>query len=101
MDAFVVVLLVIIIICWACYRRKLSKAVYGIAALDILLRIFAFIGAHIGGGAMASFFGGFPNSLLAVCDKYTNGIVYLILAWTFVILMIYFLFMTLAIFFKK
>lgn len=101
MDAFVVLLLVIIIICWACYRRKLSKAVYGIAALDIFLRIVAFIAANIGRGTISNFFGGFPNSLLAVCDKYTSGLVYLLLAWTFVILMIYFLVMTLGIFFKK
>ena len=101
MDAFVVLLLVIVIICWACYRRKLSKAVYGIAALDIFLRIVAFIAAHIGGGAISTFLGSFPNSLLAVADKYTGVLVYLLLAWTFVILMIYFLIMTLGIFFKK
>lgn len=101
MDAFVVLLLVIIIICWACYRRKLSKAVYGIAALDIFLRIVAFIGSHIGSNAVATFFSRFPNSLLAVADKYTSGVVYLIIAWAFIFLMIYFLVMTLGIFFKK
>ena len=47
MDAFIVLLLVIIIVCWACYRRKLSKAVYGIAALDIFLRIVTFIKLQI------------------------------------------------------
>lgn len=101
MDAFIVLLIVIVIICWACYRRSLSKAVYGIASLDILLRIIAFIASHIGSNAVATFLGNFPNSLLAVADKYTSGLVFLIIAWLFVLLMIYFLAMTLAIFFKK
>lgn len=101
MDAFIILLLVIVIICWACYRRKLSKAAYGIAALDIFLRIAYFIASQFKGGSIDAFLTRFPNSLLAVADKYTGGIVYLILAWAFVILMIYFLFMTLSIFFKK
>ncbi len=101
MDAFLTLLVVIIIVCWACYRRKLSKAVYGIAALDMLLRIIYFVSTHIGVNAVASFFGSFPNSLLAVAGAYTEGIVYLIIAWAFVLLMIYFLVMTLSIFFKK
>lgn len=43
MDAFFVLLLVFIIVCWSCYRRKLSKAAYGIAGLDLFLRIVAFL----------------------------------------------------------
>lgn len=101
MDAFVVLLLVIIIICWACYRRKLSKAAYGIAALDIFLRIVCWIAQQFKGGAVDAFLTHFPNSLLGVAGKYTDGIIYLIIAWAFIILMCYFLFMTLSIFFKK
>ena len=43
----------------------------------------------------------FPNSLLATADKYLNGGLYLIIAWLFVLLMIYFFILTLRIFFKK
>ena len=101
MDAFVILVLVIIIICWACYRRKLSKAAYGIAALDIFLRIVYWIASQFKGGSVDAFLTRFPNNLLGVADKYTDGIVYLLIAWAFVLLMCYFLFLTLSIFFKK
>ena len=101
MDAFVILLLVILIVCWACYRRKLSTAAYGIAALDLLLRIIDFISKNIGQNDIASFFSTFPNSILWVANHYTTGTVYLILAWAFVILMIYFLVLTIMSFIKK
>ena len=101
MDAVVILLLVIVIICWACYRRKLEKAAYGIASLDLFLRIVAFISANIGKNELSIFLEKFPNSLLATADKYLNGGLYLIIAWLFVLLMIYFFILTLRIFFKK
>lgn len=101
MDAIVILFLVVVIICWACYRRKLEKAAYGIAALDVALRIFYFISTHIGSNEVATFLGRFPNSLLAVADKYMDGFLYLLVAWAFVLLMLYFLFLIIRVFFKK
>ena len=101
MDAFIVLLVVIIIICWACYKRKLSTAAYGIASLDLLLRILDFIVKNINVKAVSNFFKPWPNSLLSVAAKYTSGMVYSIISWSFIILMIYFLVLTLIIFFKK
>lgn len=101
MEAFVILFLVIVIICWACYRRKLEKAAYGIASLDISLRIFAFIATHIGNNEIATWMGKCPDSLLAVADKYLDGFIYTLVAWMFILLMIYFLFLTIRIFFKK
>ncbi len=101
MDAFVILFLVIVIICWSCYRRRLEKAAYGIAALDLGLRLFAFISTHIGKNEVATFLGRFPDSLLWVADKYMDGILYTLVAWMFVILMIYFLFLIIRVFFKK
>ncbi len=101
MDAFIVLLVVIIIICWACYKRKLSTAAYGIASLDLLLRILSFIVKNINVKAVSNFFRPWPNSLLSVAAKYTSGMVYSIISWSFIILMIYFLVLTLIIFFKK
>lgn len=101
MDAFIILILVIMIICWACYRRKLSTAAYGIAGLDLFLRIVYFISIHIGKNDIQRVLAKFPNSILAVADHYTNGIVYLCLAWAFVILMIYFLVLTVMSFIKK
>ena len=101
MEAIIILLLVIVIICWACYRRKLEKATYGIAALDIFLRVVSFIGANIGENELSSFFNKFPNSLLAVADKYLDGFIYMLIAWAFVLLMVHFFILTLRIFFKK
>jgi hypothetical protein len=101
MDAFIILLLVIIIICWSCYRRKVSKAAYGIISLDLLLRIFAFIGGHIGKNSVSAFLSKWPDSILTVADKYTSGLVFLLIAWAFVILMLYFVVLTLQTFFKK
>ena len=101
MDAFIVLILVIIIICWSCYRRKFSTAAYGIAALDLILRILNFIAHNLKVKAIQDFFAPWPNSILSVADKYTNGLVFAILAWSFVILMIYFFVLTLRTFFKK
>ena len=101
MDAFIVLLLIIIIICWACYRRNFSKAAYGIIALDLILRIFAFIGSHIGKNEVATFLSKWPNSILAVSDKYTTGFINSLIAWAFVILMTYFVILILKTFFNK
>ncbi len=101
MEAILILLLVIVIICWACYRRKLEKATYGIAALDIFLRVIHFISVNIGDNELSSFLVKFPNSLLAVADKYLDGFLYTLIAWLFIALMIHFFILTLRIFFKK
>ncbi len=101
MDAFLVLLAVIIIICWSCYKRKISAAAYGIASLDLLLRIINFISKNINVKAISDFFRPWPNSLLSVAGKYTSGLVYSLISWSFVLLMIYFLVLTIILFFKK
>jgi len=101
MEYFVILFLVFSIVCWACYKRKLAKAVYGLASLEIMLQIFAFVANNIGKKGDTAFISKTPNSLLAVADKFTSGIVYTILAWAFVLLMIYFLFVTIKLFLKK
>lgn len=101
MDAFIVLLVVIIIICFSCYKRSVQTAAYGIAAFDLLLRILNFVARNVKIKEVSSFFAPWPNSLLSVMYKYTRGMVYDILSWSFVLLMIYFLVLTLIIFFKK
>lgn len=101
MDAFIVLLVVIVIICFSCYKRSIQTAAYGIASFDLLLRIVNFIASNIKIKEVSNFFSPWPNSLLSVIYKYTRGMVYDILSWSFVLLMIYFLVLTLIIFFKK
>ena len=101
MEAFVILFIVIVMVCWACYRRKLSTAAYGIAALDIFLRIVAFISHNIGSNSVSTFLAKFPDSLLWVVDNYAKGLINLFLLWLFVILMIYFLALTVISFIKR
>ena len=101
MDAFLVLLIVIIIICFSCYKRSLATAAYGIAAFDLLLRILNFVAQNLKVEAIANFFAPWPNSLLSVAAKYTSGIIYIIIAWLFILLMIYFLVLTIMSFISK
>lgn len=101
MDAFIILLIVIVIICWACFKRKMSTAAYGIAALDLFLRIISFISSNLKNSTISPFLSKFPNNLLWVADKYTDGTVYIIISWAFILLMIYFLFLTIVSFIKK
>ncbi len=101
MDAFVVLIIIILIICWACFNRRLSTAAYGIAALDISLGIINFISTHIGKNDIATFLAKFPNSILSVAAHYTKDTIYLCLSWAFIILMIYFLVLTIMSFIRK
>lgn len=101
MDAFVILFLIILIICWSCYERSLSKAVYGIATIELFLRIVYFIKVHIGLNSFSEFLGYLPSNLLTgIIDRYTGGFINIILSWLFLIVMILFLFYTARSFIK-
>ena len=101
MDAFVILFLIILIVCWACYERSLSKAVYGIAAIELFLRIVYFIKTNIGLNSFSEFLGYLPSNLLnGIIDKYTAGFINIILSWLFLLIMILFLFYTAKSFIK-
>jgi len=101
MEYYVIMLLSFFIVCWACYKRKLIKAVYGLASLEIMLQLFYFVANNIGKKVDTAFISKMPNSLLAVADKFTSGVIYSLIAWAFAILMFYFLFLTIKLFLKK
>ena len=56
----------------------MSAAAYGIAALDIFLRIINFIALNLKIKAISDFFAPWPNSLLAVVSKYMSGFIYML-----------------------
>jgi len=101
MEAVIVLILVILIVCWACYKRRIIKAVYGIAALEIILQLFNLIANNIGENAVSKFMLSFPESLMAVAYEHTNTIIYKGLVWLFVGLMLIFLFETIKTLHKK
>lgn len=98
-DLIVIIVLIIAVVL---FFRKFNSFVYFIAILDMLLRILTFIKNNIGLSEISNLIGRYiPSSIPALIDKYTNGIVYTIVIWAFVIIMIIFLGYTIRIFWKK
>lgn len=83
------------------FFKRFSSFVYFVAIVDILLRILTFIRDNSVPELKTLIQKYIPENVLAIIDNYTDGIVYIILAWIFVIIMGIFLFYTIRIFFKK
>jgi len=101
MDGFAVLGIVLVIVCWACYKRKIIKAVYGIASVEIVLQLCNLLARNLGDNAVSRFLLSFPNSVVAVAGEHTRGIAYDIIVWAFIGLMLIFLYETTKTFFKK
>lgn len=98
-DVVIFFILVIVVIM---YFKRFSSFVYFIAILDILLRIMTFIKNNIGLPDVAALIGKYvPESILAIAAKYTEGIVYTILAWAFIVIMMIFESYIIKFFIKK
>ena len=99
MDAFILLVIVVFLMCW---YRKLSKVVYGIAMIDIFLRIIDFFTHNLYIKELSNFANKYlPKSIPSVINAYLDGIPELLLIWTYVIIMCVFLFYTVRIFIKK
>lgn len=94
MDAVIVSLLVVAVICYACYKRKFSVAVYGIATIDLFLRICNFIIWHYFKGSQSDFFAKMPGSIYALIDKYLDGFFFEVLVFMYIAMAACFLFYT-------
>lgn len=101
MDAIVVSLLIVAVICYACYKRKFSTAVYGIATIDLFLRVVNFIIWHYFKGTSSRFFAEMPASIYGLIDKYLNGFFFEVLVFGYLAIMVCFLFYTACAFFKN
>lgn len=101
MDAIIVLLLVVAVICYACYKRRFSVAVYGIAAIDIFLRVSNFIIWHYFKGTKNDFFANMPASIYSLIDKYLNGFFFEVLVFLYIAMALCFLFYTVMSFIKK
>lgn len=99
MDAFILLVIVVFLMCW---YRKFSKVVYGIAMIDIFLRIIDFFTHNLYIKELSDFANRYlPKSIPYVISSYLNGVLELILIWAYVIIMAVFLFYTARIFIKK
>ena len=94
---FIILLLLVVM-----FFKRFSSFVYFVAIFDIGLRILTFIRLNIGLPDVAALIGKYvPESILAIFAKYTDGTVYTILAWAFVIIMIIFESYIIKFFIKK
>ncbi len=98
-DLVVLVVLILIVIM---YFRRFSSFVYFVAIVDIFLRILTFIKNNIGLPDLAAVIDKYlPESVLAIVGNYTDGIIYTIIAWAFIVIMSIFLFYNTKFFIKK
>lgn len=77
-DLIVVVVLLLLVIF---VFRKFSSFVYGVAIIDIFLRIMDFLRVKVPLKELGNIF---PNNVPAILDKYTDGILLDVLLWIYV-----------------
>ncbi len=88
-DLIVVVVLLAIVIF---FFRRFSSFVYAMAIIDIFLRILAFIKYNVNVPELKSLIGKyFPESIAAIINNYTSGIINDIFMWIYVIIFAIFL----------
>ena len=98
-DLIVLVVLILIVVM---FFQRFDSFVLFVGIIDIFLRILTFIKNNIGLKDVSQIIGKYlPESVFHIIDKYTNGIVQLILNWVFVFIMCIFLFYVTKIFMKK
>ena len=98
-DVVVLVVLIVIVIM---FFKRFSSFVFFMAIVDILLRILTFIKNNIGLPDLAAVIDNYiPESILAIVSNYTDGILYTIIAWAYIVIMAIFLFYNTKFFIKK
>lgn len=98
-DVIVVVALIIVAFCWF---RKFSKTVYAVAIIDIFLRLLSYISTNIGIPGFNTWVNSlFPESIPGLLDNYMSGIFLTIFTWSYVFIMVVFLFYVIRTFIRK
>lgn len=98
-DLVVLIVLILVVIM---YFRRFSSFVYFIAIIDIFLRILTFIKNNIGLPDLAAVIDKYiPENILAIIGNYTDGIIYTIISWAYIIIMAIFLGYITKFFIKK
>jgi len=99
MDLVIIVILLAIVVFWF---KTFNSFIYFMALTDIFFRIMTFIKLNIGVKAIADFIGKYiPESILAVLNNYSSGILNIILVWCYLICYIIFEIYIIKTFFHK
>ena len=96
-----IVLLVLLLVLVLVYRSFYSF-VYGVAIIDIFLRVVSFLKNHLGISEFKVWADKYiGSSIEGIIKGYTSGTVEGILMWIYVIIYVFFLFYTVKYFWKK
>lgn len=99
MDAFIVILLILIVIFW---QRRFDKSVYVVGIIDLFLRLIYWIATNIGIPGFKVLVSKYlPTSIPSIIYAYTDGILSIVLMWLYVGVMVVFLFYSVRTFFRK
>ena len=99
MDLIIILVLIIITII---FFRRFSNVVYIICIIDIFLRIISKIEVLLGIKEISNLVNRYlPDSLLAVINSYSSGIINTILVWLYVGIYVIFLYYVVCTFFRK
>ena len=94
-DLIVIILLLLLVII---LFKRFSSFVYAMAIIDIALRILCFLKIKVPLRELGNIF---PESIPAIFEKYTNGIVLDLLLWAYVFIYTCFLVYITTYFIKK
>lgn len=84
------------------FFKRFSSFIYFVAIVDIFLRILTFIKNNVNVPELYALINRYiPENVPSIIGKYTNGIIYTILVWIYVIIFCIFLFYVTRTFFRK
>ena len=99
MDLIIILVLIILTII---FFRRFSNVVYIICIIDMFLRIISKIEVLLGIKEISNLVTRYlPDSLLAVINSYSSGIINTILVWLYVGVYVIFLYYVVCTFFRK
>ena len=99
MDLIIILVLIILTII---FFRRFSNVVYIICIIDMFLRIISKIEVLLGIKEISNLVNRYlPDSLLAVINSYSSGIINTILVWLYVGIYVIFLYYVVCTFFRK
>ncbi len=99
MDLIIILVLIILTII---FFRRFSNVVYIICIIDMFLRIISKIEVLLGIKEISNLVNRYlPDSLLAVINSHSSGIINTILVWLYVGIYVIFLYYVVCTFFRK
>lgn len=98
-DLIVFIILLVLVIM---FFKRFSSFVFFVAIFDMILRILTFFKNNIPLPDVSALIDKYiPSGILGIIDRYSSGVIQIILNWCYVIIMIIFLCYICKIFFKK